>query len=210
MNAVLTHTCAPGGSAIFAQADGSSGPELFRTISSSTVTDWPFVIRVTTSLFSLAWPRTLTLLATTIAGPATSGTVLSSRAGALFLATAFFSGAFGAFFFAAFFFPVLAAGALVLAVSGASVAAGAGAGIAIGAAGVGLVACCANKLVESIAPRINKQFFFITQHIRDLISGSVNVRHLPGGSSPSLIFPIWTRCKRFTVTCCDSNSRRTS
>jgi hypothetical protein len=30
-----------------------------------------------------------------------------------------------------------------------------------------LVACCANKLVESIAPRINQQLFFITQHIRE-------------------------------------------
>src|SRR5450759_2438331 len=131
MNELLIHTCAPGGNVIFAQADGSSGPELFRTISSSTVTDWPFVIRVTTSLLSLAWPRTLTLLATTVAGPATSGTVLSSGAGAFFLATAFF--------FAAFFFAALAVGALGVAVAGASVAAGAAAGMAIGAAGVGLV-----------------------------------------------------------------------
>ena len=132
-------------------------------------------------------------------------------AGAFFFAAAFFCGAFSAFFFAAFFLPALAAGALVLAVAGASRRRRRGrAAFAIGAAGVGLVACCASKLVESIAPRINQQFFFITQHIRDLISGSVNVRHLPGRSSPSLIFPIWTRCNRFTVTRCDSNSRRTS
>src|ERR1017187_1468656 len=84
MNEVLIHICAPGGNVIFAQADGSSGPELFRTISSNTVTCWPLVIRVTTSLLSLAWPRTLTLLATTTAWPATSGTVLSSGAGAFF------------------------------------------------------------------------------------------------------------------------------
>ena len=94
--------------------------------------------------------------------------------------------------------------------AGADVAAGAAAGVSIGAAGGGLVACCASKLVESIAPRINQQFLFITQHSRDLISGSVNVRHLPGFSSPSLIFPICIRCNRFTVRPCDSNSRRTS
>ena len=83
-------------------------------------------------------------------------------------------------------------------------------GVVRGAEGGGLVACCANTLVESITPRINQQLFFITQPIRELISGSVNIRHLPGRSSPSLIFPIWTRCNRFTVTRCDSNSRRTS
>jgi hypothetical protein len=42
------------------------------------------------------------------------------------------------------------------------------------------------------------------------ISASVNVRHLPSFNSPSLIFPIWIRCNRFTVKFCDSNSRRTS
>src|ERR1017187_5471938 len=129
MNELLIHTCAPGGNVILAQADGSSGPESFRTISSSTVTDWPLVIRVTTSLLSLAWPRTLTLLATTTAGPASIGTVLSSGAGAFCFATAFFSGAFSAFFFAAFFFPALTAGAFVFAVAGAIVAAGAATGI---------------------------------------------------------------------------------
>src|ERR1035438_3495751 len=126
MNAVLIHTCAPGGSAILAQADGSSGPELFRTISSSTVTDWPLVIRVTTSLLSLAWPRTLTLLATTIAGPATSGVVLSSGSACGFLTAGFFATAgfsdfltaclsdfFSDFFLPDFFLPALAAGALV-------------------------------------------------------------------------------------------------
>src|ERR1035438_2258783 len=199
MNEVLIHICAPGGNVIFAQADGSSGPELFRTISSNTVTCWPLVIRVTTSLLSLAWPRTLTLLATTDAGPATSGTVLSSGAGAFFFATAFF--------FPAFFFAALTAGAFVLVDAGATVPA---IGVVRGAEGGGLVACCANTLVESITPRINQQLFFITQPIRELISGSVNIRHLPGRSSPSLIFPIWTRCNRFTVTRCDSNSRRTS
>ena len=43
---VLTQTCAFGGSAIFAQADGSSGPELFSMISSITVTGSPLVTRV--------------------------------------------------------------------------------------------------------------------------------------------------------------------
>src|ERR1035441_4899375 len=123
MNEVLIHTCAPGGSVIFAHADGSSGPELFRTISCNTVTCWPLVMRVTTSLLSLAWPRTLTLLATTDAWPAISGTVLSSGAGAFFFATAFFSGAFTAFFFPAFFFAALTAGAFVFAGAGATVSA---------------------------------------------------------------------------------------
>src|ERR1035437_2660138 len=213
MNDVLTQTWAPGGSATSAQADGSSGPELFRTISLSTVTESPLVTRVTTSLLSLAWPRTFTLLATTVAGPATSGTVFSSGIPSLILAAAFLTDFFCAAFspfLADFFFAALAAGAFVLAVAGAIVAAGAAACISIGADGAGLVACCANKLVESITPSINQHLFFITQHIKDLISGSVNIRHLPGGSSPSLIFPIWTRCNRFTVTRCDSNSRRTS
>src|SRR5208283_3422803 len=145
MIALLIHTCALGGSRIFAHADGSSGPELFRTIFSRTVTESPFVTRVTISLLSFAWPRTLTMLATTVAGPGTSGTVFSSGAGAFFLAMPFFGGVFWPFFLPAFFLPACAAGALVVVVAGASVAAGAAAGVSIGAGGVGLVACCANK-----------------------------------------------------------------
>src|SRR6185436_2975732 len=45
---------------------------------------------------------------------------------------------------------------------------------------------------------------------RDLISLSVNVRHLPFGSSPSLIRPIWVRCNRDTVYPSASNMRRIS
>src|SRR5207244_1143899 len=65
-------------------------------------------------------------------------------------------------------------------------------------------------LTEIIAAKIVQSFIFITQPSRDLISGSVNVRHLPGFNSPSLIFPTCTRCRRFTVLPIDSNSRRTS
>src|SRR3954470_5943243 len=107
MNIVLTHTCTACGKTIFAHADGSSGPELLCTISSSTVTGAPLVRRVTTSLFNLDCARTLTLLATTTAGPAISGTVFNSALGAFFAAD-FFSD----FFFADFF--ALAAGAFVL------------------------------------------------------------------------------------------------
>ena len=113
---------------------------------------------------SLAWPRTLTLLATTTAGPGTSGVVLRSATAAGFLAAGFFSTflagccvAFLAdFFFEACFLPVLAAGALVFAGAGASVGAGVTGKAAAGAAGGGLVADCANKLVVSIAPMINQ------------------------------------------------------
>ena len=59
-------------------------------ISSITVTVWPLVSRVTTSLLSLAWPRTLTLLATTVAGPGTSGTVFNSAPASFFFAAGFF------------------------------------------------------------------------------------------------------------------------
>jgi len=195
---------------ILAQAEGSSGPELLRTISSITVTVWPLVTCVTISLLSLAWPRTLTLLATTIAGPATSGIVRNSGQVAVFRAGAFFTGALCAIFGVDFFFAALAAGAFVLAAAGARSAGGAATGIWMAAGGAVSVASCASKLVESIIPNTNQQLYFIIQHIRDLISGSVNIRHLPGRSSPSLIFPIWIRCNRLTVIPCDSNNRRTS
>src|SRR5215475_12041219 len=81
MNEVLTQTWPPGGRRIFAQADGSSGAESLRRISSRTVRFWPLFTRVTISLFNRAWPRTLTLLATTTAGPATSGGIFKSAAG---------------------------------------------------------------------------------------------------------------------------------
>src|SRR5258708_1983403 len=122
MNEVLTQPCALAGSMIFAQADGSSGPELLRVISSRTVTWSPLVRRVTTSLLSLAWPRTLTLLASTTAGPATSGTVFNSAARSFFFEAGFFSD----FFFAALVFLAgLAAGALVAALVAPRAAGGA-------------------------------------------------------------------------------------
>src|ERR1051326_4719362 len=79
-----------------------------------------------------------------------------------------------------------------------------------GAAGGGLVTCCAIRLLESTAQRIIQQFSFIAQDSRDLISGSVNVRHFPWRSSPSLILPIWTRRNPLTARPCDSKRRRTS
>src|SRR5262245_13322689 len=104
---------------IFAHADGSSGPDLFSKTSSSTATCWPLVSFVMTSLFNFAWPRTLTLLATTIAGPAVSGTVFNSAAGSFFLVTVFFLSAFlGSDFFSAFG-AGLGAGAGVVAGAGA-------------------------------------------------------------------------------------------
>src|SRR5437879_4315429 len=66
------------GYAIFAPAEGSFRPEFFRVICLITVTGGPLVRRVTISLLSLAWPRTLTWFAATTAGPATSGTLFNS------------------------------------------------------------------------------------------------------------------------------------
>src|SRR5215469_9076415 len=190
MKLVLIQACAPAGNAIFAQADGSSGPESLRTISSITVTGWLFVRRVRISLLSWGFPRTLTWVATHTAGPATSGTVFSSAP--LFLATAFCPD-----FFFDFFLALFVAGALVMAgadsavgaamagsagaafVGGATfVIAGAGGGVSTGAAGGGFVTVCASKLVVSRVPTKIQQFFFITQLSRDFISASVNVRHL--------------------------------
>src|SRR3989442_9804286 len=93
----------------FAQADGSSGPEFLRVTSSSTLTIWPLVKRVSTSLLSLAWPRTLTLLAMTTTEPATRGTLFNSAPGGFFFVADFFS----VLFFAVFFFSGLLAGAFV-------------------------------------------------------------------------------------------------
>jgi len=108
----LTQAWAPGGRTILAQADGSSGPELLWVISSSTVTVCPLDKRVTTSLLSLAWPRTLTWSASTTAGPGVSGTVRNSAAASFFFTA-------GAFFLGADFF-FLAAGALVAGTEGAA------------------------------------------------------------------------------------------
>src|SRR6516162_5592454 len=170
MKEVLTQTWALVGNRILAQADGSSGPEMLCTTSSSTVTAWPLLRRATISLLSLAWPRTLTWLASTTAGPATNGTVLSSAIGSFFFGADFFSAFLPSFFWAA--------GGLVL------LLAASGAGLErIGAAGGGFVTGCAITPVVNIAPKSNQKLIFITQHSRDLISGSVNVRHLPGRSS---------------------------
>src|SRR3954468_183744 len=107
-----------------------------------------------TSLLSLACARTFTLLATTVACPATSGTVRNSAA-AFFGAGAFFC----VFFFGAFFFSALAAGAFVLVETAAGVFVAAGTEIA--GAGGALVTCCANKLPETKTARTKQIFFFI-------------------------------------------------
>src|SRR6185436_8029528 len=99
MKEVLTQIWPPGGRRTFAQADGSSGAESLRLICSNTVRFWPLLTRVTISLLSLAWPRTFTLLATTNAGPDTSGAFFKSAAG-----SAFFAAFFSVFFLAAVFF----------------------------------------------------------------------------------------------------------
>src|SRR5579862_4260065 len=133
------------GRAILAQAEGSSGPELFFVISSITVTFWSLANRVTTSLLSRGCPRTFTWLASTHAGPATKGTVLSSAPGSFFLATDFL----GLFLAAAFFFgTALVEAAPAAGVAGALVTAGADAGVSIGG-GEEFVAGCASKLPES-------------------------------------------------------------
>src|ERR1051326_464887 len=137
MNEVLTQTGALVGKRIFAQAEGSSGAEFLRLTSSRTVTCWPLVRWVTTSLFSLAWPRTLTLLASQTAGPGFRGTV-ANRGVAFFLVAAFFSDLFLADFFAA--------GGLVV----VEVAAG------VSAVG-GLVVVCASRPVESSAVKITRR-----------------------------------------------------
>src|SRR5437667_1072739 len=100
MYIALTQGWALVGKTILAQAVGSLGPEFFSVTSSRTVTCWPLFKRVTTSLLSLAWPRTLTLLAITTAGPATKGRLFSSAAMSFFFAAALFS----AFFLLVFFF----------------------------------------------------------------------------------------------------------
>src|SRR5262249_24313545 len=109
-NCECTHACAFEGKTIFAQADGSSILEFFRLISSITVTLSPLVRRVTTSLVYFAWPRTLTLLATTVAEPGTSGSLRTVKAGSGFLTIGFFAAGFLAGGLAAVFF---AAGAFV-------------------------------------------------------------------------------------------------
>src|SRR5712692_1078487 len=54
------------------------------------------------------------------------------------------------------------------------------------------------------------KFHFHMSGSRDLISGSVNARHLPIGSSPSRIGPILIRCSRLTSSPSAANSRRIS
>src|SRR2546426_1162816 len=88
ISAELTQTWMLAGKRIFAHAEGSSGPDFLRMISPRTVTGWSLVTWPTTSPLSPAWPRTLTLLAMTEAGPATSGTVLNSAAASLFFTAA--------------------------------------------------------------------------------------------------------------------------
>ena len=115
---------------------------------------------------SLAWPRTFTLLATTDAGPGTSGVVFKSNTGSAFLATGFFSVDFFSatffsaglldFFLADFFLAGLAAGALVAGASAEIVAAGAAAGVAMRAAVGAFDTVCATRLLESIIPRNNQ------------------------------------------------------
>src|SRR6266581_6737011 len=110
-----------------------------------------------TSLLSLAWPRTLTLLAITLAWPATRGVVRNSAI-AFFGAGAFFS----AFFFGVFFFSALAAGALVgpeVFVLVAEALVGAAAGMA--GAGGALVTSWAGRLPQIIAAKIRTIFLFI-------------------------------------------------
>jgi len=129
----LTQTWIEGGRVIFAQAEGSSGPEFLRMISSKTVTGSLFVTRPSTSPLSPALPRTFTLLAMTTPEPGINGTVFNSIP-ALFLAVV---GAFAVFFFAAFFFSAFAAGVFVSEgeADDAFVIAGEVAGVVIGGAG---------------------------------------------------------------------------
>src|SRR5438445_2206772 len=103
-------------------------------------------MRVMTSLLSFACPRTLTLLATTVALPATSGTVRNS--GSFFLATAAFCA-----FFADFFFADLAAGALVAWVVFVP--------CVVAVAPAGFVTGWAARLNEIIPQKISHRFFFI-------------------------------------------------
>src|SRR6478672_10869173 len=111
-----------------------------------------------TSLLSLACARTLTLLATTDAWPATKGTVRNSAA-AFFGAGAFFS----AFFFGVFFFSDCAVGAFVLFATFVEAAAGTFVAAVAEMAGAGgaLVTCCANRLPETKTAKTNQIFFFI-------------------------------------------------
>src|SRR5437588_278877 len=126
-----------------------------------------------TSPLSPAWPRTLTLPAMTVAGPGRRGTLLKSASASFFLTVA----GLAVFFFGDFFFTGFAAAALVFSESDALVSAGAAAGVSTAAGD------WASSAVESTAQKNVQQVFFITQPSRDLISGSVNVRHLPGRSS---------------------------
>jgi hypothetical protein len=68
--------------------------------------------------------------------------------------------------------------------------AGAAAGVSMGVGAGAFVACCAIAPQQSKDPHTSHKVVFIIQHSRDLISGSVNVLHLPSRSSPSLILPI--------------------
>jgi hypothetical protein len=94
-----------------------------------------------------------------VAGPATNGTVLNCAAASLALA-----GCLARFFFEPDFFAGAFAGALSTALVEVTEADD---GLSIGPAGGALVTCCASRLVESIIPKTNQQFIFITQQSRD-------------------------------------------
>src|ERR1035437_8910189 len=100
MYLVLIQAGAFAGKTIFAQAEGSSSADFFNVISSITVTASPLVRCVKTSLLIRPCARTFTCVATTVAGPGTSGTVLnSSTLAAGFAATGFFTAGFFTTFF---------------------------------------------------------------------------------------------------------------
>src|SRR6266487_551320 len=77
-------------------------------ICSMTVTASPLFKRLTISLLSLAWPRTLTLLPVRVAGPGESTIGFSAAADVVSAGAFFLAGLVAAFFFADF-----AAGAFV-------------------------------------------------------------------------------------------------
>src|ERR1043166_5929367 len=97
-----TQTCACAGKLIFAHCDGSSALGLARTICSMTVTVSPWFKRLTISLLSRAWPRTLTLLPVMVAGPGESMIGRSAMADFVSAGAFFLAGLVAAFFFAAF------------------------------------------------------------------------------------------------------------